>query len=138
MKYPAKLTPDEEAGGFVITFRDIPEAITQGDTEEEALSMAADVLLSSMDFYFDDKRPVPSASQPQTGERMISLPVSVAAKVLLLNEMLAQNVRPSELAKRLGASRQAVNRIIDLHHATKIDQIASALLALGRDLNVVI
>ncbi|MBS1171073.1 MAG: antitoxin [Burkholderiaceae bacterium] len=137
MKYPATFTPDNEAGGYVVTFRDIPEAITQGDTEEEAMSMAADVLLSAMDFYFEDKRQVPPPSQPQKGERLIALPVSAAAKVLLLNEMLAQKVGPSELARRMGTSPQVVNRVIDLRHATKIDQVADALGALGKELHVV-
>ena len=62
MKYPATFTPAEE-GGFVVTFRDIPESITQGDDEQEALFMATDALLSAMDFYFEDKRPVPAPSK---------------------------------------------------------------------------
>jgi len=100
MRYPARFKPAEE-GGFVVTFRDIPEAITQGDTEEEALEMAEDALLTSMEFYFEDKRSVPLPSPVKRGERLVALPPSVWAKVLLLNEMLAQGVTPSELARRL-------------------------------------
>jgi antitoxin HicB len=137
MKYPATFTPAEE-GGFVITFRDIPEAISQGDDEAEALDMAADVLLTVMDFYFEDRRPVPMPSAPQEGERMIPLPLSAASKVLLLNEMLAQDVGPSELARRMGTSKQEANRLTDLKHATKIDRIADAMAALGRDLDLVV
>jgi len=92
MRYPALFTTADE-GGFVVTFRDIPEAITQGDTEAEAMEMAEDVLVSSMDFYFDDGRPVPPPSKAQSGERLVELPASVAAKVLLKNEMLAQHAR---------------------------------------------
>jgi antitoxin HicB len=137
MKYPATFTPAEE-GGFVITFRDIPEAISQGDDEAEALDMAADVLLTVMDFYFEDRRPVPMPSAPQEGERMIPLPLSAASKVLLLNEMLIQDVGPSELARRLGTSKQEANRLTDLKHATKIDRIADAMTALGRELDLVV
>ena len=36
MRYPARFDLAPE-GGFVVTFRDIPEAITQGDTEAEAM-----------------------------------------------------------------------------------------------------
>lgn len=135
MQYPATLTPAEE-GGFVATFRDIPEAITQGDTEAEALDMAADALLSAMDFYFEDKRPVPAPSKAKKGEHLVSLPPSVAAKVLLLNELLSQQVRPTDLAARLGTTKQEVNRLLDLQHTTKIDRIAEALAALGRRLDV--
>jgi antitoxin HicB len=137
MKYPATFTPAEE-GGFVIEFRDIPEAITQGDDEAEALDMAADVLLTVMDFYFEDRRPVPMPSAPQEGERMIPLPLSAASKVLLLNEMLTQDVGPSELARRMGTSKQEANRLTDLKHATKIDRIADAMAALGRELDLVV
>ncbi len=138
MKYPAKFEPDTEAGGYVVTFRDIPEAITQGETEEEAMQMAADALLTSMDFYFDDKRPVPSPSKALKGERLISLPASVSAKILLLNEMLTQRIQPIELARRLNTTKQEVNRIIDLSHATKIDRIEEALAALGRHLEIAV
>jgi len=137
MKYPATFTPADE-GGFVITFRDIPEAISQGDDEAEALHMAADVLLTVMDFYFEDRRPVPMPSERQEGERMIPLPLSAASKVLLLNEMLAQDVGPSELARRMGTSKQEANRLTDLKHATKIDRIADAMTALGRELDLVV
>lgn len=134
MQYPAIFTPD--TGGYVVTFRDIPEAITQGDDEADALFMAKDVLISSMDFYFEGKRPVPPPSQLQPGERLISLPTSVSAKVLLLNEMLTQKVGPSELARRLKTSPQVVNRLIDLGHTTKIDKIEEALEAMGKRLEM--
>ncbi|MCL1961233.1 MAG: type II toxin-antitoxin system HicB family antitoxin [Desulfovibrionaceae bacterium] len=135
MRYPALFAPADE-GGFVVTFRDIPEAITQGESESEAMEMAEDVLISSMDFYFDDRRQVPTPSKARPGERMVELPASVAAKVLLLNEMLAQRVTPAELARRMGAKPQEVNRITTLDHATKIDTINRALHALGKRLEV--
>ena len=137
MKYPAIFTPADE-GGFVVTFRDIPEAITQGDDENEAAAMARDVLREAMGVYFDERRSVPAPSKPQKGERLVDLPLSVAAKVLLLNAMLAQEVNPADLARRLGTTRQEVNRLTDLDHATKIDRIAEAMSALGLELGLVV
>ncbi|GAB7125537.1 type II toxin-antitoxin system antitoxin HicB [Silvimonas sp. JCM 19000] len=137
MQYPAHFAPGDGGQGFVVTFRDIAEAITQGDDEADALDMAADVLLSAMDFYFDDKRPVPMPSAALPGERLIELPPSAAAKVLLLNEMLAQKVSNSELGRRIGASPQEMNRVIDLKHTTKIDTIWRAMAALGKKLEVI-
>lgn len=130
MQYPASFTHEE--GKIVVRFRDIPEAITQGDDEKDALEMAEDVLISSMDFYFEDGRRVPPPSQALPGERLICLPLSIASKVLLLNEMLAQKVGPSELARRMDSLPQYVNRLIDLHHNTKIDTVAQAMAALGK------
>ena len=39
--YSAALTRDPD-GGFTVTFRDVLEAITEGDTREEALLRAED------------------------------------------------------------------------------------------------
>jgi antitoxin HicB len=131
MFYPAVLTEDP-AGGFVVSFRDIPEALTQGDDEKEALEMAEDALINALDFYFDDQRPVPLPSKAKRGERLVGLPLSIAAKVLLLNEMLAQNIRPADLARRMNVLPQEVHRLLSLDHKTKIDTVALALLSLGR------
>ncbi|MBS4097199.1 MAG: type II toxin-antitoxin system HicB family antitoxin [Sulfuricella sp.] len=135
MHFPAHYEPAQE-GGFVVTFRDIPEAITQGDTLEEADEMAQDALVTCMDFYFDDRRAVPPPSAPLEGERLIELPPSVAAKVLLLNELVAAGISNAELARRMGTRPQEVQRIVNLNHATKIDTIAAALSALGKHLDV--
>ena len=133
MRYPARLKKQEE-GGFVVTFPDIPEAITQGEDVEDALTHAADALESALDFYFEDRRRVPLPSKPKRGQHLVELPPSVAAKVLLLNEMLRQKVRPAELARRLGTTPQEVNRLTNLRHATKIDRVDTALRALGKRL----
>lgn len=135
--YPAKFAPDAD-GGFVVTFRDIPEAITQGDTLEEAREAARDALITAMDFYFEDRRMVPSPSKARKGEEQVELPPSVAAKVLLLNTMIEQRKRPADLARAMQVKPQEVTRLIDLRHSTKIDNLAAAFSALGRSLEVVV
>jgi antitoxin HicB len=134
--YPVTLTPDEADGGFVVTFVDIPEAITQGDTLPQALAAAKDALESALDFYFEDKRAVPAPSKPKRGQNVIELPASLSAKVLLLNEMVTQCVRPAELARRLNTTPQEVNRLTNVRHTTRIDGIAAALQALGKHLDI--
>jgi antitoxin HicB len=130
--YPVNLRKD---GKFILaTFPDIPEAITQGDNRAHALEMAAEALAVSMEFYFEDNRPVPMPSAPRRGQPVVELPASVAAKVLLLNEMLRQKVRPIDLARRLGTTKQEVSRLTDLKYVTKIDRIDTALRALGKKL----
>lgn len=130
--YPANLRKD---GKFiVVSFPDIPEAHTFGVDREEALEMAKEALEVAMDFYFEDRRPVPMPSKPKRGQAVVELPASVAAKVLLLNEMLRQKVRPIDLARRMGTTKQEVNRLTDLRHATKIDRVDEALRALGKRL----
>jgi antitoxin HicB len=135
LRYPAQFQAAEE-GGFVVTFPDIPEAITQGEDEEDAMIHAADALTSALDFYIEDGLAIPAPSKPKRGQRLVELPASYAAKILLLNEMAAQKVRPAELARRLKMTRSEVTRLIDWRHATKIDGIAAALKALGKTLEM--
>ena len=134
LAYPVKLSRD---GKFLMaTFPDIPEAHTQGDSVEDALAMAKDALETALDFYFDERRIVPSPSKPKQGQYVIELPLSVSAKVLLLNEMLHQKVRPAELARRLKTTPQEVNRLTNIRHISRIDDIASAMKVLGKTLEV--
>lgn len=132
--YPARIQPD--GSGFMVSFRDIPEALTSGATREEALAMAGEALATAMDFYFEDQRPVPMPTPLRRGETGVALPASLFAKILLLNTMLEQQVTPSALARRLQTTPQTVNRIVDLRHATKIDTIDLALGALGKRLEL--
>jgi antitoxin HicB len=88
MFYPAKIVPDGD--GWMVSFPDIPEALSSGGTHEEALEMAKDALQVALEFYFDDRREIPAPSKLKRGQVAVELPASVAAKVLLLNEMVRQ------------------------------------------------
>jgi antitoxin HicB len=132
--YPVNLRKD---GKFIlVTFPDIPEAVTQGRDRAEALKAAKDVLETAMDVYFDERRTVPAPSLPKRGQATVELPASLSAKILLLNEMLRQKVRPAELARRIGTTPQVVNRLMNLRHTSRIDGIDTALRALGKRLIV--
>ncbi|MFE8049292.1 type II toxin-antitoxin system HicB family antitoxin [Brenneria goodwinii] len=133
MRYPVMFDSDET--GWAVLFPDIPEAMTGGDTREEALTMAQDALVTALDFYFEDRREIPMPSS--TGEVFVEVPASVAAKVLLLNAVVQQGVSNADLARLIGTRPQEVTRILDLHHATKIDTIQKALSALGKRLELV-
>lgn len=135
LHYPAQFEPEAD-GGYSVTFRDIPEAITQGDTLEEARREAVDALITAMDFYFEDGRSVPAPSAAQAGEELVAMPVSVATKVMLLNLMVEQRKRPVELARAMHIKPQEVTRIMNVRHATKIDTLAAAFAALGKRLEV--
>ncbi len=132
MRYPVDLQPD--TGGFVVSFPDIPEALTQGDSRDEALTMALDALVTAFDFYFEDNRPVPSPSAV-TGDS-VDVPLSVTSKVMLLNAFIDSGLTQVELADRMGVKKQEVTRLFDLHHTTKIDTIQRAMSALGKRLEL--
>ncbi|MGJ3704668.1 type II toxin-antitoxin system HicB family antitoxin [Variovorax sp. AFSI2.2] len=132
MRYLVEIEKDGD--GFMASFPDIPEALTGGATREEALDMARDALVTALEFYFEDKREVPAPRKVPKGKEAIELPASLCAKVLLLNEMIRQKVRPAELARKLNTTAQEVNRLTDLHHVTKVDTVQQALHALGKRL----
>jgi antitoxin HicB len=84
LSYPARL--EKNGAACVVSFRDIPEALTSGRSQKEALRMASDALVTATDFYFEDRREVPMPSKPRKGEAVVELSASVAAKVLLLTQ----------------------------------------------------
>ncbi len=135
MLYPALFEPAPE-GGYVVTFRDIPEAITQGDTLEEAAAMAEDALMTAIEFYFEDGRRVPSPSKPKKDEHIVSLPASIWAKVLLLNEIVENKVSAAEVSRKVGMTPQNFNRVMDINHSTKIDTINQVLGVFGKHLTI--
>ncbi len=74
LSYPAKFAPDRKAGGYVISFPDIPEAVTQAESISEGLEMAADCLELVLAEYVRLGRPIPAPSPPKRGQRAIRLP----------------------------------------------------------------
>ncbi|HGK4675232.1 TPA: type II toxin-antitoxin system HicB family antitoxin [Kluyvera georgiana] len=132
MRYPVTLTPD--SGGYVVSFPHVPEALTQGDSREEALEQALDALVTSLEFYFEDNESIPVPGDDEVSVDYVELPASVAAKVLLLNAFVEARISQVDLAKRMGVKKQEVTRLFDLRHSTKIDTIQGALQALGKRL----
>ncbi|MGD9249447.1 MAG: type II toxin-antitoxin system HicB family antitoxin, partial [Desulfobacteraceae bacterium] len=80
--YPAKIQ-DDGHGGFLVTFRDIPFAATEGETINDALTQAMDCLEEAIASCVDDGEPIPEPSKPQKGEYQITLPAQTAAKTAL-------------------------------------------------------
>jgi antitoxin HicB len=135
LAYPIKTKADTN-GTWLVTFPDIPEAATAVRKLARLQEDALEALESALEFYFEDGRSVPMPSVAKRGQQTVMLPASFSAKVLLLNEMLAQGVRPADLARRLGTTPQAVNRLTNLRHATKLDGVVAAFAALGKRLEL--
>src|SRR5260370_6575281 len=98
--YPYELTAQPE-GGFTVSFPDVPEAITQGETEEEAAAMAEDALVTALSFYTDDANPLPHPS-PARGPRAAHLPPLVAAQLVVHDVVLTSGVSNVALHRPLG------------------------------------
>lgn len=135
LEYPVNLEPAEE-GGFVVTFPAVPEAITQGEDEDEALARAADALETALEFYTEEGRDLPKPGKPRRGQRTVRPSALICVKLAVYQTMRDEGVRKAELARRLGWHLPQVDRLLDLHHASRLDQAEAALNALGRRLVV--
>jgi len=132
--YPVVLEAQPE-GGFVVTFPDVPEAITQGEDADEALLYAVDALETALSFYVDARKPLPAPSAP-AGRPTVRPSALECAKLGVYQAMTEQGIRKAELARRLGWHMPQVDRLFDLHHASRFDQIEAAARALGRRIEV--
>jgi antitoxin HicB len=134
LAWPVTLDPAEE-GGFNVNFPDFPEGYSQGDNFDEALVQAADLLETMVANYMAEgwDLPAPSAA---AGRPLVRLAPLVAAKAELYRAMRAAGISKAELARRVGISPQQAQRLFDIHHASRLDQIEAALAALGRRLIV--
>jgi len=135
LSYPVNLELDTN-NSYLVTFPDIPEAVSVGDDEQEALLNALDALESAIEIYFDEKRELPPPSKPRKGQAVVTLPALVVSKVLLANEMVRQGVRKSELARRLNVHMPQVDRLLNPRHPSKLDAIEAALKSLGKRLSI--
>ena len=134
LAWPVDLQRQED-GAILVSFPDVPEALTEGATVTDALTQARDCLIAAIGGYVGERRPIPNPS-PAHGRALVALPALVAAKVALYGAMRAQGVGNTALAARLGLSEGAVRRLINLDHRSHIGQIEAALHALGQRLTV--
>jgi antitoxin HicB len=132
--YPVTLTPDDST--VLVTFADVPEAITFGADEGEALLHAIDALETGLSFYVDARKPLPAPSKPKRGQKTVRPSALECAKLGVYQAMTDQGIKKAELARRLGWHMPQVDRLFDLRHASRMDQIEAAAAALGRHIEI--
>jgi antitoxin HicB len=136
--YPVALTPDEPGGGFVVTCRNVPELITQGDTLTEALEEAEGALEAAIEARIEDGMDIPQPTRPQKGEHLASLPIGTAMKAALYQAMREQGVTKAELARRMALDEKEARRMLDPRHTTKVPTLERALHVLGKRVELVV
>jgi antitoxin HicB len=135
LAYPVVLTRDEN-GSVIAGFPDVPEVLTCGADERNALQWAEDALVVALSGYIDRRKPIPSPSAAAEGQPTILVPPLVAAKLAIYQAMGDQGVTQAELAERLHCDARQVRRLLDLDHQSRLDQVEAALAALGKRLVV--
>jgi len=122
--------------GYVVSFPDVPEAITEGKSLVDARAMAEEALGLALLSYLARGRKLPKARA--TGKLLLPVAVApdVAAKLAVLEAFAEAGLSKSELARKLGKDEKEVRRILDPKHATKLPALTAALRALGKRLVV--
>ncbi|MBT9373199.1 type II toxin-antitoxin system HicB family antitoxin [Rhizobium sp. CSW-27] len=129
--YAANFEPAEEDGVFLVTFDDVPEAITQGDDMRDARESAADALGVALLTYIELGRPLPEA---KARGPMIAPDPDVAAKIAVIETFRESGMTRTELARQLGKDEKEVRRILDPNHRTKIQALTDTLAVMGKRL----
>ena len=132
--YPVTITKD--GIHFLVTFKDIPEAITFGKNKEQALEKAVEALETGLSFYIESRKPLPKPSKPKRGQKLITPTALECAKLGIYKVMMDQGIKKAELARRLGWHTPQVDRLFDLHHTSRFDQIEAAAAVLDRHVEI--
>ena len=130
--FPVTLTPDPDDGGYVVTFRDLPEAITQGDSIEVALQEAADCIEEAIAARIDDNLDIPEPSDMLGNEHLVPVPMQTALKAAVTLAMSESKMNQVQLANALKVDEKEVRRILNPRHGTKIATLERTLNILGK------
>ena len=133
--YPANVEQDE-AGYFLVTFPDFPEAGTDGKTLAEAVAEAVDCLAEAVAGRIVRAEDIPPASRRKRGRYAITLSAQMAAKAALYLAMKETGIGKSELARRLACEEKEVRCLLDPKHPSKLGRIEEALATIGQELVV--
>ena len=120
--------------GIVVSFPDVPEAITQGDDMADARTQAEEALGLALLTYPERRLPLPKARAKGKGLTLVAVAPGVAAKLAVLEAFAAAGIPKSELARRMGKDEKEIRRILDPKHPTKLPAMVEALRALGKRL----
>ena len=135
--YMALFEPDQKAGGYVVTFPDFGYGVTQGETDLEAIEMAQDLLLLTIDDFIREGKPLPAPSRRRGSKfRAVPLPILQAAKVDLYKAFLNAGIGKEEFARRSGLAKSNFERLFSLRQNSSLDHIEAGLQALGKRLYV--
>lgn len=130
--YPCKLERQEN-GWWLARFPDVPEALTEGESRDEALESAKDCLIAALEGYMKAGRPIPRP--PFKGERIV-LPSLVTAKLSVYVNMQRLGWSKVKLAHELGMPENSVRRLLDLRHSSHMWIIDEAMKKMNTELSI--
>ena len=128
--YPCDITSHVEEGhGFLVTFPDVPPAITGGDTWDESLFLADDAIIAALGIYIHRGRDIPAPSRLRDGQALITVPPLQSAKLDLYSAMRELGVSKTDLADAMGVGESDVADLLDLDFDSTAPQVDEAMKA---------
>ena len=135
LRYPVALKKDSN-GTLLVTAPDFPEMATFGEDKSDALMRATDAIATVIQGRISDREKIPKPSRAKRSQEYVHLSTLIAAKLALYGLMIKTNTRKADLARKLGIHAPQVDRLLDLDHDSRLDQIDSAVRALGKELEI--
>jgi antitoxin HicB len=133
--FPARLVPDEE-GRLVVHFPDLPEALTDGADEAEALAGAADCLSEALAGRINRGEEIPPPSRLRRGQRWVSPDPTMALKAALYSALRGRKMTVADLARCLDIDERRAARLIDPRATSGLTSLEAALSALGYAISI--
>jgi len=127
--YPVDLTPDDN-DTVMVTFPDVPEAVSFGADEDEALANAVEALETALNGYIADRRDIPAPSALD-GRPDVAPSLLGELKLAIYQAMRARDWRKADLARSMGVNPRQVDRLLDLTHASTVAQLEQASRVVG-------
>jgi antitoxin HicB len=121
---------------WLVRFRGIPEALTEGETEKEARANTCDCVIAALEGYMKAGRPLPRAGAGHSGPDRVALPSLVTAKLAVYETMRVRGWSKVKLAKELGMSENSVRRLLDPHHSSQMWVIDEAPAKMNAELSI--
>ncbi len=126
----------QENGWWLVRFPGIPEALTEGEPEEQARANATDCVITALEGYMKAGKPLPREGAGHSGADRAVLPSLATAKLAVYETMRARGWSKVKLAKELGMPENSVRRLLDLHHASHMWIIDEALAKMNAELSI--
>ncbi len=131
--YRIELTPDDN-DTLSVRSPAFPEVVSFGDDEASACRWGELAIEEAIAGRIHDGQDIPEDTgsvDPAAKVRVVSTPLLIDLKVDLYRALRTAGMTRAELARRLKWNRNSVDRLFDIGHASRLDQIEAAMRVLG-------
>jgi antitoxin HicB len=126
----------QENGWWLVRFPGVPEALTEGKTQEEARTSALDCVIAALEGYMKAGKALPRGGTRLSGRDRAVLPSLVTAKLAVYETMRERGWSKLKLARQLGMPENSVRRLLDLRHSSHMWIIDEALTKMNAELAI--